>query len=241
MNREFPPLLQPIALELNNVLNKLEEILSPLAKSLLLQELPPRENDLLVPPGLVLLSASLFNKKERAILPALFILLVHIGSLLHNIPDRKKGKEKQLLILTGDYIYGHLFQLLCETDCFPLLERFARLISVMNEGNTILETARQSSGENIQAVVEGLRRQHGVFFGECCALGCLFAGGTEEEQERLYRFGVEFGIAYGAKKYGLAPFNFNSLPNFADNTALEMYTQELISSPTTQEVFTNLS
>ncbi len=237
MNRVFPPLLQSIASELNKVLNKLEEILSPLAKSLL-QELSPRENDLLVPPGLVLLSASLFNKKERAVLPALFIMLVNIGSLLHNIPARKKGKENQLLILTGDYICGHLFQLLCETDSFPLLERFARLISVMNEGNTILETARQSSRENIQAVMEGLRRKHGVFFGECCALGCLFAGGTEEEQEQLYHFGFEFGIAYGAKKYGMELFKIKTLPCFANNTALEMFAQELISSPVRQRAFT---
>ncbi len=238
MNRVFPPLLQSVASELNNVLNKLEEILSPLVKSLLQQELPPQEFDLLVPPGLVLLSASLFNQKGRAVLPALFVMLVNIGSLLHNITKWKMGKEKQLLILTGDYICGHLFQLLCERDNFSLLERFARLISIMNEGNTILETARQSSGENIQAVVEGLRRKHGVFFGECCALGCLFAGGTEEEQEQLYNFGVEFGIAYGAKNYGIGLFKFNTLPYFANNTALEMFAQELISSPMIHRVFT---
>lgn len=232
MNKAFPSLLQPVAVELDEVLNRLRDILSPLAR-FLVQEFLQQENDLLVPPGLVLLSASIYNNKKSAVLPALFTLLVNIGSHFHDITNLREGKEKQLLILTGDYICAHLFQLLCETKCFFLLEKFARLISVMNEGNTILETIKVSPQENAySSIIEGIRRRYGVFFGECCSLGGLFGGGTEEEREELYRFGVEFGINYGAKRHKIKPFQPGNWPCYIKGTRLGIFADELLSSLT---------
>ncbi|MGB9792430.1 MAG: hypothetical protein ACPLTR_07640 [Thermacetogeniaceae bacterium] len=230
MKKLFLSLMQSVGVELEEVVNKLKEKLSPIANPLLevLQE-----DELLIPPGLVLLSASVFNNRKKGILPALFTLLVNIGSYLHSATHSKKGREKQLIVLAGDYVCAHLFQLLCETGCFFLLERFARLISVMNEGSAVLETLKRDvlpqQNDVCPALMDGIRRRYGVFFGECCSLGCLFAGGTEEEQQKLYSFGVKLGVSYGAQKHKIASADVENQIRMESSDVLGIFAKELLS------------
>jgi len=244
MPREFPPSFQAVQSELEIVFEKLEVFLQPQAKSLLHQLLPRSDLDRVVPPGLVLLGARLFAKTGAAILPALFVELVYLATNLHNLPPWKKREESQISILFGDYLFGHLFFLLCESNCLFLLERLARLIREMNEGFALWKMGRQKGRElNRDDILEVLRKQYGIFFGESCALGCLFAGGDKENQLLIQQFGVELGIAYGAKKIGLEPslflFHLNralaslvSLPVTAGKEELEKAAREIVlSSP----------
>ncbi|MDH7576322.1 MAG: polyprenyl synthetase family protein [Bacillota bacterium] len=216
MSREFPAFFQAVQKELELVFEKLEVVLQPQAKLVLQKFLPHFDLDRVIPPGLVLLGAHLFAKTGTAILPAVFVELIYLATTLHNLPW-KRGKESPTLILGGDYLFGHLFFLLCEHNCLFLLDRLARLIKEMSEGSTLLETGWQKGRElNRQSILEGLKKQYGSFFGESCALGCLFAGGDEEKQFLISKFGVEIGIAYGAKRIGLE----SSLSLFHLNRAL---------------------
>ncbi|NPV28672.1 MAG: hypothetical protein HPY58_03250 [Firmicutes bacterium] len=218
MSRRFPVFFQEIQGELEVVFKKLEVLLHPQAKLLLQQFYPDFDLDSVIPPGLVLLGARLFAHAGAAILPALFMELIYLATTLHTLPSQKNRKESQFLILGGDYLFGHLFFLLCKFDCLFLLDRLARLIREMSEGFTLLEAGRQEERAlKNRDVLEQLKKQYGSFFGESCALGCLFAGGDEEKQLLMRHFGVELGIAYGAKKIGLEPtFSLSHL-----NRALE--------------------
>lgn len=241
MLQEFPSLFEPVKNELETVFEKLNEILQPIAKLLLDQAfLPTNHLDCVLCPGLVLSVAHLFGKARAAILPALFGELIYLATTIHNLPSWKNHKAKQLLILTGDYLYGHLFFLLCKSNCLFLLERLARLITEMNEGFVLWENLTKNSSDlDYHLVLESLKKQDGIFFGEACALGAFFAGANEEEQQSLYQFGVDFGIAYGVKKFGMGSYWFflhldqalnflSDLPVLKGKERLEKITRSII-------------
>lgn len=228
MRREFPDLLQPITTELDLVFTRLEDLLSPLAKSLIRQFQKQFEIDLVLPPGFVLASAYFFKQQDRALTPALLMALVHLGNTFHNFAREVGGREQQLLILVGDHIYSQLYKLLSGNTLFFLLERFARMISALNEGSTIWETGGYERSEEVAG---GLEKQYGTLFGESCAIGCLFAGGDEEQQSRMRLFGTEFGVAYGVRKRGLDPA-FGPVPHFAGKGLLGRFAREILLSPT---------
>ena len=158
----------------------------------------------MTPPAFVLFSARLSGGADVAILPALFMVFIYLAVTLHNLPRQIHGRDRQLVILGGDYLYAHLALLLCQTDCLHLLERFALLIRGMNEGSAMRQFYEQGNRpREDNGLVEILGKQYGLFFAECCELGGLFAGSRQDEAPLLRRFGHEFGIAYGFKEAGL--------------------------------------
>jgi len=206
MVREYPLSVHCIQKELEAVFAKLKISLSADASVLLDRYLPQFGVDTVTPPAFVLFSARLFNGAGFAILPALFMVFIYLAVTLHNLPRQIQGRDRQLVILEGDYLYAHLALLLCQTDCLHLLERFSLLIRGMNEGSAMRQFYEQRNlPRDDSGLVEILGKQYGLFFAECCDLGGLFAGSRQDEAPLLRRFGHEFGIAYGFKEAGLDP------------------------------------
>lgn len=203
MSSLFPDYWRPIQQELESVIVEQGARLRFAELSQLNRMIPPFGLDFLVPPALVLFSSRLFPEKKKIELAVIFMEIIHMGTILHNLAGRRKGREQQLLILTGDYLLSRLFHLLCESHCLFLLERLAVLITEMNEGFACQEEGKRKNSEpSRDEVLVWLRKQYGAFYGECCALGCLFAGGKPEEQSLMREFGVFLGIAHGVLKSG---------------------------------------
>lgn len=203
MDLLLPLSWQPIQQELEGMIAKLGARMHRAERSLLNGLLPSLNQDLLVPPALVFFSARLFPKKKEIDLPATFMEIIYLGTVLHALAGRRNGRKQQLSILIGDYLFSQLFYLICETDCLFLLERFAILITEMNEGFACQEESRLKSLEpSSDELLIWLHKQYGTLLGECCLLGSLFAGGKTEEQLLLEEVGVSLGIAYGAVKQG---------------------------------------
>ncbi|AFV11752.1 octaprenyl-diphosphate synthase [Thermacetogenium phaeum DSM 12270] len=235
----------PVWDNLVNVIAELEGSLRLKEFPLLKKFLPAVEVDHLVPPALVLFSSRLFREKNRAELPALFMAIIQMGTLFHNQAGEKGGQEQQLLILTGDYLLSSLFHLLCEKQCLFLLERFADLITVMSEGYACREEGKHQQLQRKEGeFVAWLRKQYGAFYGECCALGCLFAGGTPEEQSLMRRFGILLGIAHGAYLAGCKSSSWAvgvleealsvllGLPATAERNELVSFSRGIVQCPT---------
>ena len=142
---EYPLSVHCIQEELETVFAKLKTCLSADASALLDRYLPQFGVDPVSPPALVLLSSRLFSDAGDAILPALFMVFIHLAMTLHSLPRQIQGRDRQLVILEGDYLYAHLFFLLCQTDCLHLLERFSRLIREVNEGSMMRHLYEQGS------------------------------------------------------------------------------------------------
>lgn len=213
---KVPAIFNPINEELKTVFNKLESLLHPNAKALI-QKLNFLGYEWAIPPSLTLLSARLYSKTEFAIMPALFMELIYLATTLHHLPQHKKNCDSSLMILGGDYLYSHLFYLLCKFNCFSLSERLSRLISEMMEG-LVQKTSLQQTSKLTEEFLYSIKKQYGNFFGEACALGCLFAEGDEQNQKVIYKFGYNLGIAYGIKE------------SYADLTASYFYLEQAINS-----------
>ena len=212
--RVLPPLWHPIEQELRVVFGRLVASLRPAGRLLLKELMQPSDYEYLLPPGLVLFSGRIFSKERDQYLPAVFMELVYLGTKFLNLAGDLRGKEQQMFILTGDYLCSHLFHLLYETEKLFLLERFSALITAMNEGFSSEEKHRlKRSKPGKTEIKEWLHKQYGVFYGESCALGGLFAGCDKREHSLLKEFGTAFGIAYGIHKKG---YNLLSADEFLE-------------------------
>lgn len=240
---EYPLSMRKIQPQMEAVFAMLKTCLHSDAEALLNSYLPRFGVDPAVPPAFVLFCARLFNSADCAVRPALFLMFIHLAMTLHNIPKQIQGRDKQLVILEGDYLYAHLFLLLCRTGCLYLLERFSRLIKEMNEGS-VMRQLYERDGLTLTGdkTVEILGKQYGLFFAECCELGGLFAGKKQNEVSLLHQFGNSFGIAYGAQEAGLGPDAYNpmldqaidfldALPVSAGKDDLIEFARETVISP----------
>lgn len=243
---EYPVSVCHIQPELDAVFASLRANLHANGETLLGTYLPQFDVDLVAPPAFVLFSARLFNNPKCAVFPALFLLLVHLAMTFHHLLPQIRGRDRQLVILVGDYLYAHLFFLLCEHDCLFLLEKFAGLIKEMNEGAVLRGLLEHTShSPDDAAMVTILSKQYGFFFAECCQLGCLFAGSKQSEAATLRQFGIKFGIAYGASEAGLgSEFSslylgqsldlLNALPKAYDKDELGKFAQEMVAAPSSK-------
>lgn len=201
--RVLPPIWQPVEQELQVVFTRLETALRPAGRSLLKQLMRPSDYEFLLPPGLVLFSGNLFSKGRDQYLPAVFMELIYLGTRFHNLAGHLRCKEQQMFILTGDFLYSHLLYLLDKSQHLFLLGKFATLVTAMNEGFSSQEGYRLKKAEpGTYEISEWLHKQYGIFYGESCALGSLFAGSSKKEQSLLREFGTAFGIAYGLHMNG---------------------------------------
>jgi hypothetical protein len=242
MVEEHPFSLDCIQTDLEVVFAKLRTWLNADAAVLLDRYLPEFGVDVVTPPAFVLLSARLAGSAGCAVLPALFMSFIYLAVTLHRLPQQIRGRDRQLVILEGDYLYAHLSLLLCQTDCLRLQERFSRLIRGMNEGSVLRQFYQPADRpETGRGLAEILGQQYGLFFAECCDLGGYFAGLQQDEAPLLRRFGHQFGIAYGFKEAGLGhgvymPFLeqaldcLNSLSATGGKDELGEFARELVTS-----------
>ncbi|HHV35670.1 MAG TPA: hypothetical protein GXX59_08860 [Syntrophomonadaceae bacterium] len=240
LSRDLPPLWHPIERELRVVFKKLEATLRPEGRSLLKQLMQPLDYEFLLPPGMVLFSGHLFSKRGDQHLPAIFMELTYLGTKFLNLAGQLSCKEQQMFVLTGDYLCSHLFHLIYESENIFLLEKFSALITTMNEGFSRQEgyrLKRTEPGKN--EIKEYLYKQYGVFYGESCALGGVFAGSSKKEQLLLKEFGTAFGIAYGVHKKGYSCLSADEfleegfqalslLPNSLSRRELEFFARRVI-------------
>lgn len=211
----LPAVWKPVEQELHTVFMRLGAVLRPVGRSIL-KELMQRsfDNEFLLPPGLTLFSGRPFPKGRDQYLPAVTMELLYLAARNHNIAGRIKGKEQQSFVLAGDLLYSHLIDLLVKSPHIFLLENISLLITAMNEGFSSEEGCRLKGAKpGKKEAGEFIRKQYGVFYGESCFLGSLFAGANEKEQSLMREFGAAFGMAYGLRRKG---YDLPSADDFLD-------------------------
>ncbi|HAA89506.1 MAG: Octaprenyl-diphosphate synthase [Thermoanaerobacterales bacterium 50_218] len=206
MERGLKDLFAPVKEELEAVDRELEKLFRSSLRRLFSQETLRSSEDFeqLLSAGIVLLVGDLFAKSKNAVLPAMFMKLIHLATRFHHLSMVEDKRQEQLLILGGDYIYAHLFFALCQKNCLHLLERLSNLILMMNEGFAHQEVFKKKVAEpSYENLIRSIEKHYGNFFGEACALGALFAGAEEKDQKLLFHFGINMGIAHGLIKAGM--------------------------------------
>ena len=178
-------------------------------------------------PILLLMAHQLFDDKiEKAISPALGIEVFHNFSLLHddimdNAPIRRGQQtvhekwDNNVAILSGDTMLVQAYQLLSDVDKSILKE----VLSVFNKAaNQVCEGQQwdmdfESQKEvALQEYLKMIENKTAVLLAASLQIGGITAGASKENQNNLYHFGLNMGIAFQLKDDLLD--TFGNIENF---------------------------
>jgi len=171
-------------------------------------------------------SEAVGGRVDDALPAAAALEMIHTHSLIHDdLPamdnDRlRRGKPtshvvfgEAVAILAGDALLTHAFEMLAttrgENDSvepakLAKKDRRLRAIAVLAKaagidgmiGGQVIDL--ESEGRNVEPATLDLihRKKTGALMGAAAHLGALLGGGSEEEIERLARYGRELGLAF---------------------------------------------
>jgi len=165
-------------------------------------------------PILVLMAHQLFDKNiEKAISPALAIEVFHNFTLLHddimdNAPLRRGQKtvhekwNSNVAILSGDTMLVQAYQLMAEVDdtiVKQVLAVFSKAAIEVCEGQQWDMDFETQSDVSISDYLKMIEYKTAVLLGAALQIGGITAGASKEEQNHLYAFGRDLGIAFQLK------------------------------------------
>ena len=165
-------------------------------------------------PILVLMAYQLFGKNiEKAIPPALAIEIFHNFTLLHddimdNAPLRRGQKtvhekwNKNVAILSGDTMLVQAYKLMAEVDntiVKQVLAVFSKAAIEVCEGQQWDMDFETQSDVSITDYLKMIECKTAVLLGAALQIGGITAGASTQEQNHLYAFGRDLGIAFQLK------------------------------------------
>ena len=165
-------------------------------------------------PILVLMAHQLFDKNiEKAISPALAIEVFHNFTLLHddimdNAPLRRGQKtvhekwNSNVAILSGDTMLVQAYQLMAEVDdtiVKQVLAVFSKAAIEVCEGQQWDMDFETQSDVSISDYLKMIEYKTAVLLGAALQIGGITSGASKEEQNHLYAFGRDLGIAFQLK------------------------------------------
>ena len=165
-------------------------------------------------PILVLMAHKLFDKNiEKAISPALAIEVFHNFTLLHDdIMDKaplRRGQQTvhekwnaNVAILSGDTMLVQAYQLMADVDksiVKPTLEVFSKAAIEVCEGQQWDMDFETQENVSIDDYLKMIECKTAVLLGAALQIGGITAGAFTQEQEHLYEFGRNMGIAFQLK------------------------------------------
>lgn len=162
-------------------------------------------------PRLVLLAAEIFGGKEEDVLPAaLAIEVFHNFTLLHDDvmdkADIRRGRptvhvrwNDNTAILSGDQMVIEAYRLLSNVpaDHLPqtlcLFNKMATEICEGQQYDMEFETREQVS---IEEYMHMIRLKTSVLLATALQIGAYIAGASEAQQQALYEYGINIGLAF---------------------------------------------
>jgi geranylgeranyl diphosphate synthase type II len=178
-------------------------------------------------PILVLMAHQLFNDDlTKAISPALAIEVFHNFTLLHDdIMDKaplRRGKQtvhekwnSNVAILSGDVMMIQTYQLMLKVDSDILkdvLDIFSKAATKVCEGQQWDMDFETQSDVSLSDYMKMIEYKTAVLLAVALQIGGITAGASLKEQNHLYEFGRNMGIAFQLKDDLLDAFG--NLENF---------------------------
>ena len=164
-------------------------------------------------PQLVLLAAELFGAKvEDAFYPATAYEMLHNFTLIHddimdNAPIRR-GKEtifkkwnNNIAILSGDVLASLAILQLYKTPCSPetiieMSKLFVQTSVEVCEGQQYDLDFEKQEVVTIDEYLSMIRLKTAVMLAGCLKTGAILANATNNDQNTLYQFGINIGMAF---------------------------------------------
>ena len=165
----------------------------------------------LVRPTLVFLSASLFGKVNQKVYDvALALELLHTASLVHDDvvdeSDRRRGQASvnalmtnQIAVLVGDFILSRALHHAAQTGDAKVVDVVANLGETLADGELLQLANLDAEKLDEASYYMVIRKKTSSLFAVAAQLGVLASGGSEEEAERMRRFGHLVGTCFQLK------------------------------------------
>lgn len=162
-------------------------------------------------PIMVLMAAQGFGvSTEKAISASAAVELFHNFTLVHDdIMDKaflrrgeitvhkKFGLNKA--IITGDAMFACSVGLLIkgnEEKSADLLKSFVKMAKEVMEGQQFDIQFEEQDHVEVEEYMNMIRLKTSVLFGSACEIGAILGNASKEDQQKLYDFGVNTGLAF---------------------------------------------
>ena len=164
-----------------------------------------------VRPQLAMIASQLFGGKDEEVLPAALALEVfHNFTLLHDDvmdkADVRRGRptvhvkwNENTAILSGDQMLIEAYKLLSgvPADKLPkVLQLFNKMATEICEGQQYDVDFESQEHVTIDEYLKMIRLKTSVLLANALQTGAYIAGASEEQQEALYQFGINVGLAF---------------------------------------------
>lgn len=164
-----------------------------------------------VRPQLAMIGSQLFGGKDEEVLPAALALEVfHNFTLLHDdVMDKaevRRGRptvhiqwNENTAILSGDQMMIEAYTLLSkvpERALARVLQLFNKMATEICEGQQYDVDFEQKSHVTIDEYLMMIRLKTSVLLANALQIGAYIAGANEEEQQAVYQFGINIGLAF---------------------------------------------
>jgi octaprenyl-diphosphate synthase len=144
---------------------------------------------------------------NRDIKMAACIEFLHTATLLHDdVVDEsllRRGKPtahtlwgNQMSVLTGDFLFAKLFQLLVQDGALDILHLFVQTTQKIIEGEVLQISAKATVNVTRDEYFSIIQSKTAVLFETALILGGLVAGGTEEQISALKSYAYNLGMSF---------------------------------------------
>ena len=164
-----------------------------------------------VRPQLAMIGSQLFGGKDEEVLPAALALEVfHNFTLLHDdVMDKaevRRGRptvhiqwNENTAILSGDQMMIEAYTLLSqvpERALARVLQLFNKMATEICEGQQYDVDFEQKNDVTIEEYLMMIRLKTSVLLANALQIGAYISGANEEEQQAVYQFGINIGLAF---------------------------------------------
>jgi len=158
-------------------------------------------------PAILIIAARMFNSGGNGIYQAAgAIEYLHTATLLHDdvVDDadlrraRKAARKiwgNQASVLVGDYLLATAFRSLTLLGEISVLETISATTSLMAKGE-ILQLVRSYESATEQEYLDIVIHKTACLFAAAAKIGATFGGADPAQQEALYQYGNDIGIAF---------------------------------------------
>ncbi len=158
-------------------------------------------------PALLLLSAKLMDYRGRgAIRLGAVVEMIHTATLVHDdIIDEaeiRRGRPSantqwgnSKCVLAGDWLYMQSFKVAVQERNFRVLDVLIDLTQQMVEGE-LLQMEKLGKCISLDEHFDLIFRKTACLFSTCMRLGGILGGASEEQEEKLARYGRSLGMAF---------------------------------------------
>lgn len=147
-----------------------------------------------------------YNGKDHVQLAAV-IEFIHTATLLHDDvvdeSDLRRGRQtanarwgNAASVLVGDFLYSRSFQLMVELQRMRVMQILADTTNAIAEGEVLQLLNIGNPDTDEAAYLRVIERKTAVLFGAATRLGAVLAGLPPEQEDALFRYGMDLGFAF---------------------------------------------